>query len=67
MRSGRCQYVILEAEQLLEESKACDKQRLISWACPMSSAGDSVGFVERSSRGVHLDRTGRDMQIDFIP
>jgi len=40
MRSGLCQYVVLEAEQFQEESKACEKQRPISWACPMSSAGE---------------------------
>jgi len=51
MRSGPCQYVLLDVEQLLEESKACDKRRRISWACPMSSAGNSVEFTERSSRG----------------
>jgi hypothetical protein len=67
MRSGPCQYVVLEAEQLLEESQACDEQRPISWACPMSSAGNSVEFTERSSKGVHVDCTSRDMQIDFIP
>ena len=66
MRSGLCQYVVLEAEKLPEESKACDKQRLISWACPKSNAGNSVEFTEWSSRGVHVDCTGRDMQIDLF-
>ena len=41
----------------LEESKACDKQRLISWACPISCAANSTEFTERRSRGVHVDCT----------
>jgi len=40
MRSFRYQYVVLEAEQF-----PCEKQRLISWACPMSSAANSVEFT----------------------
>jgi len=42
----------------LEESKACDKERLISWACPTSSAANSVEFMERSSRGAHVEFKG---------
>jgi hypothetical protein len=44
---------------VLEESKVCDEQRLISWACPVSSA--------MRSRGIHVDCTSRrDIHIDLF-